>query len=103
MHASMIRFSFKSFPQAKHFNDALLEATLKCVPLVFVGHEPGLTSTPGWDAPAYVSLLADAVKIDNPVGDGLPGFAAYIIRSSASLTEISVSRTLPCRRRFTTF
>ena len=80
MHASMIRFALKSFPQAKQFKEALLEATLKCVPLVFIGHEPGLTSTPGWDAPAYVSLLANAVKIDNCVGDGLPEFAAYIRR-----------------------
>ena len=85
MHASMIRFSLKSFPKAKHFNDALLEATLQCVPLVFVGHEPGLTLTPGWDAPVYVSLLANAVKIDNPVGDGLPEFAAYISKLKCKL------------------
>lgn len=55
MNASMIRFALKSFPQAKQINDALLEATLDCVPLVFIGPEPGLPSTPGWDSAAYVS------------------------------------------------
>ena len=54
-------------------------------PVVFIGHEPGLTSTPGWDAPAYASLLANAVKIDNPVGDGLPEFAAYISKLKCKL------------------
>ena len=98
MHASMIRFSLKSFPRAKHYNDALLEATLQCVPLVFIGQEPGLTITPGWDSPAYVSLLANAVKIDNPVGDGLPEFAAYISKlkckldRNRSIQEIAVQK-----------
>ena len=78
MHASMIRFALKSFPQAEQINDALLEATLDCVPLVFVGPGPGLPSTPGWDSPAYVSRLACAMKIDNRVGDGLLECSAYI-------------------------
>ena len=76
MNASMVRFALKSFPQAKQINDALLEATLDCVPLVLIGPEPGLPSTLGWDSPAYVSRLACAMKIDNSIGEGLLELAA---------------------------
>ena len=100
MNVSKIRFALKSFPQAKQINQALLEATLDCAPLVFLGPEPGLPSTPGWDSPAYVSRLACAMKIDNSIGERLPELAAYIseikrkLDRNSSIKEVTVQKEL---------
>ena len=100
MNASMIRFALRSFPQAKQVNDQLLQATLDCVPLAYINREPGITITPGWDSPAYVSRLAGAMRIDNRLGEGLPEFAAFIskmkrrIDRNSFIKEVTIQKEL---------
>ena len=94
----MIRFALKSFPQAKQVNDQLLQATLDCVPLAYTNREPGITITPEWDSPAYVSRLAGAMRTVNKLGEGLPEFAAFIskmkrrIDRNSSLIGVTIQK-----------
>ena len=64
MKASMIRFAIKSYPLAVEENKALTRITLDCVPIKHAIARPGFPATPGWDASAYVSNLAQAMMHD---------------------------------------
>ena len=78
MNASLFRFALKSFPQAKEVDKTLIQATLDCVSFCFLSKNPGTPVTPGWDSPAYVSNLANALRPDTGLGVGLLEFAAYM-------------------------
>ena len=100
MHASMIRFALKSFPQAQEVNKILMQATLDCVPFCYLSNMPGTPVTPGWDSPAYVSNLAAAMQHSNSIGIGVPEFAAYMkkmcrmIERNCPIQEIAIQKQL---------
>ena len=60
MRASMIRFTFKAYPNATPDNSRLFNETLDDVPTNYSAAVKGFLQTPGWDSPAYVSFLAHA-------------------------------------------
>ena len=64
MRASMIRFTFKAYPNATSDNSRLFNETLDNVPTKYSAAVKGFPQTPGWDSPAYVSFLAQAFNYD---------------------------------------
>ena len=64
MRASMIRFTFKSYPNATSDNSRLFNETLENVPAICAASVKGFPSTPGWDSLAYISFLAQAFNYD---------------------------------------
>jgi hypothetical protein len=67
MRASMIRFTFKAYPNAVTDNRRLFNETLDNVPTKFSAAIVSFPETPGWDSPAYVSFLAQAFNYDQSI------------------------------------
>ena len=60
----MIRFTFRTYPNATSDNSRLFNETLENVPAKFAVAVEGFPSTPGWDTCVFVSNLAQAFSYD---------------------------------------
>ena len=98
MKASMIRFAFKSYPNAVEENKALIQTTLECVPLKHLSAVIGYPTTPGWDSSAYVSNVAHAMMHDREGESRIPEFEEFMkktramIGRSLSIKEIAIQK-----------